>query len=246
MKDVLGRLFQPPAQRRLADLTARASALGWTVSAEDGSSATLAGRASDGSDFTLSVSLMNYDEPESVVWSSGAHRLDELLLAMTDTPDPSRRWLHLVEQGVTLAHDDPDPQAFRDELNARAAEGMSPRELNDYALQLGGGGVSGVLLRFSQEAVEVPYELPAAKRRLQVLAPDPDLASKLLGEPVSSMLPPVLAATKVQLDWSFLAWVGLPYSRLSIETPLVTVEALQDVIELGAALRGAALRQREW
>jgi hypothetical protein len=244
----LGRPFQTSAQRRITELSEGAPALGWTVTAADGSSATFTGRASDGTDFTLRVSLIALDDgtPDSVVWSSGPPRLDELLIAITDAPDRSRNWLHLVEQGVTLEHEGLDPQALRDELNARAAEGMSPQELNEYALQLGAGGVTGLVQRFSQSASEVQDGLPPAPRKLQVLAADPAVASRVFREPAVSILPAVLDAAKVQRDPSFLAWVGLPFSRIDVETPSVTAELLQDVVELGAALRRGVLRQPEW
>jgi len=244
----LGRLLQTSEQRQVADLAGSTAAFGWTVTTADPWSVVFTGNASDGSDFTLRAALLTESDgtPDSLVWSSGAPRLDELLLAMTNAADTSRNWLHLVEQGVTLEHEGPDPQALRDELNARAAEGMSPHELNEYALRLGAGGVTGLLQRFSQSAAEVQNELPLVPKRLQVLAADRAVASWVLREPVTSMLPPVLEAVKIQRDPSFLAWVGLPFSRLDVQTPSVTAELLQNVVELGAALRRQALRQREW
>jgi hypothetical protein len=249
----LRRLLEPSAQRRLEDLIAEASARGWTGAQTDRSppTATLAGRASDGSDFAFEVSLFSDTQgtPDFVEWSSGPHRLDELLLALTNAPDPARRWLFLLEEGVALAHDDPDPQWLRDELNARAAEGMSPRDLNECALQLGAGGATGVLQRFSLAAAEMQdelrHELPAAGG-LQILAADRALAWRLLREPVGSLLSSAVRAASVQREWSFLAWVGLPYSRLRMQVPTASLELLQTAVELGVALRREALRGREW
>jgi hypothetical protein len=249
----LPSLLRTSAQRRLGNLIVQASALGWTAAVPDrwSATATFAGRASDGSDFALEVRLFSDTQgtPDFVDWSSGPRRLDELLLAVTNAPDPARRWLPLLEQGVALAHDDPDPQRLRDELNARAAAGMSPRELNEHALRLGAGGVWGVLERFSLAAAEMQdelrHELPAAGG-LQVLAADRALAWRLLREPVGSLLSAALRAASVQREWSFLAWVGLPYSRLRMQVPAASLAVLQDAVELGAGLRREALSRREW
>ncbi len=244
----LGRLVQSSEQRQVTDLADGAAALGWTVTTADPWSAVFTGNASDGSDFTLRAALLTESDgtPDSLVWSSGAPRLDELLVAVSNAPDPSRHWLQFVERGITLEHEGLDPQALRDELNARAAEGMSPQELNEYALRLGAGGVTGLLMRFSEAAAEVQDELPLLPNGLQVLAADPAVASWVLRDPATSMLLAVLDAAKVQRDPSFLAWVGLPFSRIDVETPSVTAELLQNVVELGAALRRGVLRQREW
>jgi hypothetical protein len=249
----LRRLLEPSARRRLEDLIAEASARGWTAAVPDrwSAAATFAGRASDGSDFAVEVWLFSDTQgtPDFLDWSSGPRRLDELLLAVTNAPDPARRWLRLLEQGVALAHDDPDPQWLRDELNARAAAGMTPRELNEHALRLGAGGVWGVLERFSLAAAEMQdelrHELPAAGG-LQILAVDRALGWRLLREPVGSLLSAALRAASVQREWSFLAWIGLPYSRLRMQVPAASLELLQTAVELGAALRREALRGRGW
>jgi len=250
----LRSVFQTSAQRRLEDLIVEVSALGWRAAAPDrwAATATVTGLATDGSNFALEVSIFvdTQGTPDFVDWSSGARQLDELLLAVSNAPDPSRRWLYLLEQGVALAHDDPDPRWLRDELNARAAEGMSPRELNEHALRLGAGGATGVLQRFSLAAAEMQdelrHELPAAGGGLQILAVDRALAWSLSREPVRSLLTSALCAASVQREWSFLAWLGLPYSRLRMQTPAASVTVLRTAVELGAALRRAALSERAW
>ncbi|HLB03727.1 MAG TPA: hypothetical protein VJK66_01795 [Gaiellaceae bacterium] len=239
----LGGWFQSATQRYVADLTGRARQIGWDVGPGDGASAVFTGRAGDGSDFRIAANLFDDDDGTSdyLVWSSGPPRLDSLLLAITNDPSSGRGWCRNVEVPGGLAHDDPDREAVRKALDEKAAEGVSVAELNAYALRLGAGGSSGVVLRFEESAVEIETEIAAGGRRIQVLALDRGVAAHVLADTVRSKLLPVLAAARPSVGPSFQAFAGVPFSKLFVETRWTTVELLQDIVELGAALRARAL-----
>lgn len=66
---------------------------------------------------------------------------------------------------------------------------LAAKELNAYALQVGAGGATGVVLRFESSAVEVETEIVVEGKGIQVLAVDRDIASHVLTDTVEIEAP---------------------------------------------------------
>lgn len=234
----LGRWLQSPLDRYVERFSARVAELGWAVAPGDDVHAVYSGRAGDGSEFVVRAQFGDDGSNDYLEWWGGPLRLDALLLAVTNRPERDRRWLARVEVRGGLAHDgDPDPKALRDALNAKAAEGASPKELNDYALELGAGGATGVVMRFERNAAEVDSGIP----ELQALAGAPGVAESMLTETVRARLAAVASQASGRLGpATFLAFAGVPFSKVYVETRGATIELLREIAELGSELRARA------
>jgi len=229
----LGRWLQSPVDRYAERISAAVTELGWTAARGADVHAVYSGRGADRSEFTIRASFGDEGTNDVLEWRGGPLRLDELLVAVTNRPERDRAWLARVEVPEGLAHDDPDLSELRDALNAKAAEGLSPKELNDYALQLGAGGATGVVMRFGRAAVEED-----CGAGLQALAVRPGVATKMLTE---TLLAKLAAVSSQASGWigeaTFLAFSGLPFSKVCLGTRATTVELLREIADLGAALR---------
>jgi len=215
--------------------------LGWAVAPGDDVDAVYTGRAADGSELVVRALFGDIDSNNDRLecWA-GPLRLEELLVAVTNGPQHERGWLTSVEVRSGLAHDgEPDPAALRDLLNAKAAEGVSPKELNDYALELGAGGATGVVIRFGREALEVDSGIAG----LHALARASDVAASVLTEAARTKLAVVASqASGSPGPATFLAFAGVPFSKVCVETRGATVELVQEIGELGSELRTQAER----
>ncbi len=231
----LGALFQSPPDRFADRIAAAVAELGWTASTVDGWSAVYTGRDDVGREFTVRAIFGGVDGPSDVLeWRSGPLRLDELVLAVANVRGTGRSWLRSLEVAEGLSHDDPDPAALRDALNRKAAEGASPAELNDYALQLGAGGTSGVVMRFERTAVEVEPAIAG----MHVLSESPDVAARVLTNDARERLEAIASqASSAVATPTFVVFAGRPFSKVSIDIPGTTIELLRELAELGAVVR---------
>jgi len=219
--------------------------LGWRVDPGEDVSAVFSGRALDGSEFTIRAMLFDDDEAsnDTLEWRAGPLRLDALLVAITNDAEDGRSWLRHMQVAGGLSHDSLDPQQLRRLLNARAEEGLSAAQLNDYALQLGAGGSDGILLRFQQSAAEIDagVELAVYGKRLRVLAASPEVGAHMITAALRERLNIVLAGASTRFGRTFEAFAGVPFSKMVVETRWTSVEQLRAIVEIGAALRARAM-----
>jgi hypothetical protein len=220
-------------EEKFADtLAARVGELGWTAGSVDGWSATYHGR--DRGDREFQIRAIYGETSDELEWWGGTLRLDELVLAAANVSRSDRSWLRGVEISEGLAHQGLDPDALRDALNAKAAEGLAPAQLNEYALQLGAGGVDGVVTRFEATAVVVEPRVDG----LQMLSLDSRLAGRLLTDDVRGRI----ASVAAQADFpagapTFSVFVGRPFSKIRLATRGTTIDLLGEIAELGSELR---------
>jgi hypothetical protein len=227
----------PGVRRRKRELLTQARAFGWRLTGEDRLTVGFAvpGR---GVETTLTVTLFadTQGTPDRIGLWCGPARLDALLLAISDVRDPSRRWLPLLLEGVALGHEGSSPGEQRAALAAALARGLPPEALNDYALQLGMGGADAVILGFARTAVEIRGVLPRARRPPQVLAADEQVAQVVLSGDALARLGALLERTTGGVAPAFRAWVGVPCSRVWLETPVASVDTLRQVVEFNQTL----------
>jgi hypothetical protein len=235
----------PGIRRRTRELLTQARALGWHLIGEERGTVSFAVPGC-GADTTLTVTLFQDSQgtPDRITLWSGPRQLDALLLAITDVRDPSRRWLPFLLEGVVLQHAGPPPGELRAALQAALARGLPPEALKDYAWQLGAGGVDGVVLRFVRAAVEIEGVLPHARRPPQVLAADEQVATLLLSGSALAQLGALLERTTGGVAPAFRVWVGVPCSRVWLETPAASLDVLRQVVEFDRTLRARVPTRR--
>ncbi|HXF94708.1 MAG TPA: hypothetical protein VNI61_01275 [Gemmatimonadales bacterium] len=233
----------PRIQRRKRELLTYAQALGWRLTAEEYLTLSLAvpGRETE-SILTVVLREDSQGTPDRIELWNGPARLDALLLAITDVRDPSRRWLPFLLEGVALQHGGPAPAEMRAVLDAALARGVPPEALNDCALRLGAGGVDGVILRFARTAIDIEGVLRSSRRRPQVLAADEQVARVLLSGDALARLGALLERATGGVAPALRVWVGVPCSRIWLETPVASGDTLRLVVEFNLDLAGVGAR----
>lgn len=228
-------------EERFAEaLEPRVADLGWSVGVVDGWSVAYRGLDRGGREFQIRAI---YGETGDVLeWWGGPLRLDDLVLAVANASGSDRSWLRGVEVREGLEHAQLDPNALRDLLNAKAAEGVSPAELNEYALRMGAGGVDGVVMRFETSAVVVEPGIEG----IQTLAGSPRTAAGVLTDDVRSRIAGLASRVDFRADAPTLAiFVGRPFSKIRTEVRGTSVELLQELADLGSELRERLARVDE-
>jgi hypothetical protein len=229
------RWFRTELERFADRLVAQVAELGWTIGNADGWSALYGG--TDGRGEAFSIRAIYGETSDVLEWRGGPLRLDELVGAVANVPTGDRAWVRGVEVSEGLAASELDGDALRSALNAKAAEGLSPAELNEYALELGAGGVTSLITRFERSAVEAEPEIDG----LTVLATNPDAAARLLTDEARERI----AALAAQAVWpggapTFAAFAGVPFSKVRLDVPGTSLDLLQELAGLGSELRARA------
>lgn len=226
------RWFRTELERASDRISAQAAELGWTVAADDAWSAVYGGIDRRGQEFAV---LAIYGETSDVLeWRGGTPRLDGLAVAIANVTGADRSWVRSVQIPGGLAGRQLDPEDLRAALNAKAAEGLSPAELNDYALELGGGSVDGLIARFERSAVEVEPGMSG----LTVLAAEPGAAAGVLTDDVRARIEALVPSAAWPGDApTLMVFAGNPFSKVRVEVRGTTVDLLRAIGDLGSELR---------